>query len=93
MTKKELKTTAYALGINEAHKNQQIVAAAQCPEMMEFIKKNASGRVGGSIPLLKAFNAGVAAEIHQQTMAYEDCDEDPNRSGRIVTRIDLCPNG
>ena len=68
MTKKELKTIAYALGISEAHKKRRIVAAAQCPEMMEFIKKNANSYVGECMPLLKAFNAGVVAEIHQQTI-------------------------
>lgn len=68
MTKRELKTIAYGIGISEAHKKQRIVAAAQCPEMMEFIKKNANSYIEESIPLLKAFNAGVAAEIHQQTI-------------------------
>lgn len=68
MTKKELKALAYAIGISETRKKQRIVAAAQCPEMMEFIKMHSTGRVGECIPLLKAFNAGVAAEIHQQTI-------------------------
>lgn len=73
MTKKELKAIAYAIGVSEAHKKQRIVAAAQCQEMMEFIKKNANSRVGESIPLLKAFNAGVAAEIQQQTFQEFGC--------------------
>lgn len=67
MSKKELKTIAYALGISEAHKKRCIVPAAQCKEMMELIK-SAGCRNGDSIPILKAFNAGVAAEIHQQTI-------------------------
>ncbi len=70
MTKKELKTIAYVIGIREAHKKQRIVAASQCLEMMKFIKKNANSCIGESIPLLKAFNAGVAAEIHQQTIHF-----------------------
>lgn len=65
--KKELKTMAYALGVSEAHKEQRIVAAAHCKKMMELIK-TAGCRAGDSIPLLKAFNSGVAAEIHQQTI-------------------------
>ena len=67
MNRKELKSIAYALGISAAHKKQRIVAAAQCPEMMELIK-TADCRNGNCIPLLKAFSAGVAAEIHQQTI-------------------------
>lgn len=71
MIKKELRAIAYGIGVSEAHKKQRIVAAAQCPEMMEFIKKNATNsRVGETIPLLKAFNAGVAEEIHQQTIQF-----------------------
>lgn len=65
-----MKTIAYAIGVSEAHKKQRIVAAAQCPEMMEFIKKNANSRASECISLLKAFNAGVAAEIHQQTIQF-----------------------
>lgn len=65
--RKELKTIAHAIGISEAHKKQRIVAAAQCTEMMELIKTTGC-KNGDCIPLLKAFNAGVAAEIHQQTI-------------------------
>ena len=46
MTKKELETIAYGIGVSEAHKKQRIVTAAQCPEMMEFIEKNTNNRVG-----------------------------------------------
>lgn len=67
MVKRELKALAYGIGISEAHKKQRIVTAAQCPEMMELIKTTGS-RSGDCIPLLKAFNAGVAAEIYQQTI-------------------------
>lgn len=67
MTKRELKTLAYGIGISEAHRERRIVAVSQSKQMMEFLKL-VDCRNCESIPLLKAFNAGVAAEIHQQTI-------------------------
>lgn len=67
MAKRELKALAYGIGISEAHKERRIVSASQSKQMMEFLKST-DCRNCESIPLLKAFNAGVAAEIHQQTI-------------------------
>lgn len=67
MTKRELKALAYGIGISEAHEERRIVAASQSKQMMEFLK-SADCRNGESVFLIKAFNAGVAAEISQQTM-------------------------
>lgn len=67
MTKRELKALAYGIGISEAHKERRIVAASQSKQIMEFLK-SADCRNCESITLLKAFNAGVAAEIYQQTI-------------------------
>lgn len=67
MAKRKLKALAYGIGISEAHKEHRIVAASQSKQMMELLK-SVDCHNCESIPLLKVFNAGVAAEIHQQTI-------------------------
>lgn len=64
--KTDLEKQAYSIGMNEAHERGRIVPAAQSDRMMGFIKEH-SKNLGDSIPWLKAYNRGVAAEISRQT--------------------------
>lgn len=64
--KTNLEKKAFSIGMNEANEKRCIVPAAQSDRMMSFIEKH-SKSVGDSIPWLKAYNKGVAAEISRQT--------------------------
>ena len=64
--KTNLEKQAFSIGIDEANKNGYIVPAAQSDRMMGFIEEH-SKNLGDSIPWLKAYNRGVAAEISRQT--------------------------
>lgn len=55
---------AYEIGIKEANKNRCIVPACKSKEMSDFMHEVKNGL----LPLIKAYNAGVACEIGRQTM-------------------------
>ena len=62
MSANELK--AYEIGTKEANKSRCIVPACKSKEMNAFM-----GEIkNGLLPLIKAYNAGVAHEISRQTM-------------------------
>lgn len=62
MTANEIK--AYEIGVGEANEQRCIVPACKSNKMNNLMKdvKN------GLLPLIKAYNAGVAHEINRQTM-------------------------
>lgn len=64
----ELAALAYGIGISEASKQRRIVPMYRSAVMMEFVKTHSAGQeIGWSIPLIEAYNRGVAAEISLQT--------------------------
>jgi hypothetical protein len=64
MTTNELR--AYEIGIKEANEKRTIVPACRSERMMNLLGEN-NGGLGDSIPLLDAYNSGVAYEINRQT--------------------------
>ena len=61
MTSTEVK--AYGIGIQEANKQRTIVPACKSAEMMKLLKEVRNNL----LPLIKAYDAGVAYEINRQT--------------------------
>lgn len=56
-------TRAYEIGIKEACEQGCIVPACKSNRMNDFMKEIKNGL----LPLIKAYNAGVACEIGRQT--------------------------
>lgn len=63
MTREELQTKAYEIGIQEANKQRCIVAPFQSKNLMKLIGENN----GKAQIIMIAFNNGVACEINRQT--------------------------
>ena len=54
---------AYEIGIKEAHEQRKIVPACKSNAMYALMKEVENGL----LPLIKAYDAGVAYEINRQT--------------------------
>ena len=54
---------AYEIGINEAHEQKRIVPACKSQKMNELMNEVKNGL----LPLIKAYDKGVAFEINRQT--------------------------
>ena len=61
MTSMEVK--AYGIGIQEANKHRRIVPACKSAEMMKLLEEKRNNL----LPIIKAYDAGVAYEINRQT--------------------------
>lgn len=62
MTKNERK--AYEIGVKQANESRCIVPACKSKKMNDFMREIKNGL----LPLIKAYNLGVAHEISRQTI-------------------------